>query len=490
MKILMVAPEAVPFVKVGGLADVVGSLAKALSQLNHDVRIIIPKYQCLSLHCEFEIKHLDTVTVELGNSISKVRFFANDDEVTKVKTYFIENLDYFENSDVYHDFNGNDHNNGYRFAFFSRAALDLCNKVNWYPDIVHCHDWTTGLIPAYLNTKDFSKKLGRSASLMTIHNLQHQGYCEKDVLNYAGIPTALFREDGFESYGKVNLLKGGIYHSTKINTVSPTYSIEIQDDKSGFGLANVTRFRSSDLFGILNGIDTDEWDPERDNLIARNYSISDMSGKKCCKKELQKICKFRLDEKIPFYVVISRLYEQKGLDLLLNIVKPLVEKLNIQIAIVGTGDKKIEASFSEKALMYKDRFYVNLSFDNDMAHKMISGGDFIIMPSRFEPCGLSQMYAMRYGTIPIARNTGGLIDSVKFNPDILRESTGFKFENCDSQELFETISRSYNCFNDEYSTYEKIQKNCMKKDFSWFSSAEKYAELYESAINARKNAFI
>ena len=490
MNILMVAPESVPFVKVGGLADAVGALAQALSKKGHDVRIVLPKYHDLK-HFE-SAKQLEepTMRVQLGTEDVYTRVWETVYPDCTAKVYFLEYEMYFGSGEVYCGPSGIEEDNGYRFAFLSRGSLDLCNHLNWVPDIIHCHDWATGLVPAFLNTNDFNQPLGRAASIMTIHNLQHQGYSAPSVLNFAGLPNGLFKQDGYESYGQLNMLKGSIYHSTKISTVSPSYAKEIQTPEYGCGLDSVTRFRSPDLIGVINGIDTNEWNPSIDPLITENFSLKDLGGKSKCKQDLQSTYGLAEDENAPLFVVVSRLYDQKGLDLLLQISDRLMQETNIQIALVGTGDESLENAFVNLSKVYPKRFSALLKFDNTLAHKTIAGGDFLLMPSRFEPCGLSQMYAMQYGTIPIVRRTGGLGDSVPVCPGDWSKGCGFNFTNIDAIELLNVIVQASEIYTKEKQTFLSMQANGMKMDFSWTASAEKYESLYGWAMDARKQAFI
>jgi len=486
----MVAPESVPFVKVGGLADAVGSLAQALSKKGHDVRIVIPKYHNLKHFESARLLEDSFLHVQLSAKDSYTRVWETEYPDCSAKVYFLEYEMYFGSGEVYCGPSGQEEDNGYRFAFLSRGALDLCNHLKWSPDIIHCHDWATGLVSAYLNTNDFNKSLGRAASIMTIHNLQHQGYTSQSVLEYAGLPSSLFRQDGYESHGQVNMLKGSIYHSTKISTVSPSYAKEIQTSEYGCGLESVTRFRSADLIGVINGIDTTEWNPSIDPLIIENFSLDDLSGKSKCKRDLQSIYSLEVDDAVPVFVVVSRLYDQKGLDLLLQISDRLMHETNIQIALVGTGDARLENAFVHLSKIYPKRFSALLKFDNTLAHKTIAGGDFLLMPSRFEPCGLSQMYAMQYGTIPIVRRTGGLGDSVPVFPEDWSKGCGFNFSNIDAIEFLNVIEQASQCFNEDKQTFLAMQSNGMKMDFSWTASAEKYEALYGWAMDARKQAFL
>lgn len=490
MKILMVAPEAVPFVKVGGLADVVGALTKELSNKGHDVRLVLPKYH--------DLKHFESAQLT-EDSFMRVRLGAQD-EYTRIwellypdanaKVYFFEYEAFFGSKSVYKGPSGNEGENGYRFSFFSRAALDLCYHLNWFPDIIHCHDWTTGLVPAFLNTNDFNQTLGRAASVMTIHNLQHQGYCDRNVLRYAGLPQSLFKADGFESFGQVNLLKGALYHATKLTTVSPSYAKEIQTDAFGCGLEPVTCFRSPDLIGVINGIDTAEWDPNTDVYLgADTFSKKDISNKAVCKDRLQAQFNLKRDSDAPLAVVVSRLYEQKGLDLLLSIIDPLMHQTNLQLCILGTGDPEIENAFKYFSDSYTGRVSSVLAFDNALAHLCIAGGDFLLMPSRFEPCGLSQMYAMMYGTLPIVRSTGGLIDSVPVSSENWIEGCGFSFASLESSEFLKVILEALDIYNQNPEAFEQMRIRAMSLDFTWESSAKHYESIYQWASENRASAF-
>ena len=307
MNILMVAPESVPFVKVGGLADAVGALAQALAKKGHDVRTVIPKYHNLKHFESANLLENPLMRVQLGEGDAYTRVWETTYSDSSARIYFLEYELFYGAGEVYCGPTGDEEDNGHRFAFLSRGALDLCNHLDWVPDIIHCHDWATGLVPAFLNTNDFNEPIGRAASVMTIHNLQHQGYCAQSVLNYSGLPENLFRQDGYEAHDKVNMLKGAIYHSTKISTVSPSYAKEIQTSEYGCGLDSVIRFRSADLIGVINGIDTTEWNPSTDPMIIENFSTEDLSGKSMCKKDLQSIYGLEEDEELPLFVVVSRL---------------------------------------------------------------------------------------------------------------------------------------------------------------------------------------
>lgn len=488
MKILMVAPEVAPYVKVGGLADVVGALSKALDFRGHDVRIVLPKYTSL--------RNIDGATaddrpliVHLGGHEAYGRIWNCELPGSSVKAYLIEHNHYFGGPDVYVGPSGDERDNGPRFTFLSRAAIDLCSHLNWFPDVVHCHDWPTGLTPVYLNTTEADKPMGKAASVMTLHNMQHQGWFPRQLVDFAGLPMSVFRPDGLESMGEMNMLKGGIYHSTKITTVSPTYAREIQSHEGGCGLHSLLRFRAADLIGVINGVDESEWNPSTDTLLPQNYSIHDMSGKAVCKAALQKAYDLEVNPSIPLFTVVSRLVDQKGLDLLAAIGDRLMADMQIQVAVLGTGDPSLEASFRELAGRHPRRFAAYLGFDNKLAHLTAAGADFLLMPSRFEPCGLSQMYAMIYGTPPIVRATGGLIDSVRQYIQGTEVGTGFLFENTSVNAFYDTIGWACSTYYDRPGEFAMLRRNGMLEDFSWDVSAGVYENIYGWAQDARALSF-
>ncbi|MFP4069560.1 MAG: glycogen synthase [Opitutales bacterium] len=484
----MVAPEAAPFVKVGGLADVVGALSKALAGRGHDVRIVIPRYAGMRGADGAVLEAEPLLIVKMGGHEAYARVWRCPVPGSSAICYFVEYNQFFDSSSVYGGPTGDESLNGHRFAFLSRAALDLCYHLDWMPDVVHCHDWATGIVPVYLNTTEFHQPLGRAASLTTIHNLQHQGWFHRSVLDYANLPTSVFRADGLESMGEVNFLKGALYHSTKLTTVSPSYAREIQQPEGGCGLHHVLRYRSADLIGVINGIDTEEWDPAADPLIPARFTATDLSGKAVCKAELQAAFGLVVAPEFPVFTVVSRLFDQKGLDLLAAIGDRLMADMQVQVAVLGTGDAGLEHAFADLARRYPGRFAAHLAFDNRLAHLCVAGADFLIMPSRFEPCGLSQMYAMTYGTLPIVRETGGLIDSVEQYVEGQGIGTGFRFKHCSADALFDTIGWACSTFYDRPDELALLRKNAMAADFTWDQSAGAYEDIYGWAVDARSAA--
>ncbi|WP_162028341.1 MULTISPECIES: glycogen synthase GlgA [unclassified Lentimonas] len=488
-KILMVAPEAVPFVKVGGLADVVGALSKALDARRHDVRIVMPKYAGLK---QIEsARPLDApLVVKLGGHEAYARVWECELPGSTVVCYLLEHNQYFDHPSVYGGGpSGNEDDNAQRFTFLSRAAIDLCTYLDWVPDVLHCHDWTTGLVPIYLNTTEREQPIGRAASLMTLHNMGHQGWFHRDLVDFAGLPSSVFRADSLESMGELNMLKGGIYHASKVSTVSPSYAREIQEPEGGGGLDHVLRFRSADLIGVINGIDESEWSPQTDELLPARYSVDDLSGKAVCKAQMQEAYGLAVDAEVPVFAAVARLVAQKGLDLLVAISDQLMADQQLQVAVLGTGEPSLESAFEALAQRYPGRFGVHLGFNNELSHLTAAGTDFLLMPSRFEPCGLSQMYSMVYGAPPIVRATGGLKDSVTQYVEGEAGGTGFLFQDATPAALYEAIRRACSIYSFRPEEYARIQRNGMLSDFSWEASAGAYEDIYGWAIEARSAAY-
>ncbi len=484
----MVAPEVVPIVKVGGLADVVGALSKALDARGHDVRIVMPKYA--GLEALAGARPLERpLVVHLGGHEAYARVWEATLPGSDVPLYLLEHNQYFGAASVYVGPSGDERDNGYRFAFLARAAIDLCYYLNWIPDVVHCHDWATGLTPIYLNTTERDQPMGRAASLMTLHNMQHQGWFHRRLVDFAGLPQSVFHRDGLESMGEANMLKGAIFHSTKVTTVSPTYAREIQTAEGGGGLHNLLRFRAADLIGVINGIDETEWNPETDTLIPANFSADDFRGKAICKAELQRVYGLDVAPDVPVFSVVSRLADQKGLDLLAAIGDRLMADMRIQIAVLGTGEPWLEDAFRSLAHRHPGRFGVSIGFNNKLAHLTTAGSDFFLMPSRFEPCGLGQMYAMTYGSLPVVRATGGLIDSVEQYSERQHCGTGFRFDFATPDALYYTIGWACSTYYDRPADMAILRRNAMERDFSWDASAGIYEDIYGWAIDDRLAAF-
>lgn len=491
MKILMVAPEIDPFVKVGGLADVAASLSRELASQGHDVRCVCPLYRQVERTGDWT-RLPEPIGVLLAGRIGGGSEWARAWETTlpgsAARVYFLEHDRFFGRDGVYSDATGAFSDNDHRFIFASRAALNLCLQLDWIPDVIHCHDWTAGFVPVWLNTIDRDGALGGCATVFTVHNLEHQGYCHRRALDYAGLPAWLFTPDNVEALGAVNMMKAGLYHSTKITTVSPTYSREIRTPAHGHGLDHVLRFRSADLIGILNGIDTAQWNPETDPFLPARFSEGDLRGKAACKAALQAGLGLDPDPDAPLFGVVSRLFGQKGLDLLADVVPETLASTPAQFAVLGAGDVAIENAFRRHALQFAGRVGVRIGFDERLAHLIQAGADFFLMPSRSEPCGLTQMYAMRYGTLPVARATGGLVDTVEPLDGTGGTGTGFLFDAADQTALLGAMQQACATHQGRPDALGRMRINAMARDFGWKRSAVRYAEVYRWAVDARRGA--
>jgi len=473
--ILYCTPEVTPFSKTGGLGDVAGSLPKALAAAGCDVRVITPKYAGINESSYKLKKIIDNMPLRIGNRKEAGSLYEGKLPGSKVPVYFVSCSKYFDRKELYQE-NGKDYeDNLERFSFFSMMALHSMEKLGWQPDIVHCNDWQTALIPIYLKTV---MKSGHTGALFTIHNIGYQGLFKREQLPVTGLDWQLFNIKGLEYFGKINLLKGGIIFSDIVTTVSPSYSMEIQTEEYGYGLEGVLKERSRDLYGIINGVDYDEWDPSQDNHISVRYSIKSIGSKKECKKDLQKNCGLPVEDK-PLIGMVSRLDDHKGYDILAEIMGELMQ-LDIQMVMLGTGKAKYQDIFVKFKNQYPDKLSVNLFFNNTMAHKVEAGSDLFLIPSKYEPCGLSQLYSFKYGTVPVAHKTGGLADTITdFIPSAAadKKATGFLFSHYSPDALLKAVMLSLYVYEDKV-TWKKLVTAGMKSDFSWKQPAKEYVELY------------
>lgn len=489
LRIAMAAAEASPFAKVGGLGDVVGALPRALAKLGAKPLVIIPAYrETLSRHSEVRpYQAIPALEVNLGNSVERAAIYHTTLNPNEIQVFLIGSTKYFDRSGIYDDPTTSEGygDNMERFVFFTKAVLELLPRLNAPIDIVHCHDSHTALIPGIIETKLRSNPYYlRMGTLLTIHNLAHQGIHPKEALDLAGIDSALFYPmSPFEYWGKVNFMKAGIEFSDKINTVSRTYAVEIQTrPEFGMGLEEVLRRRSADLSGIVNGIDTEEWNPETDPLIPARYSSRDLSGKEKCKEMLLKY--FGLPHstgRVPLIGIVSRLTDQKGLDLLAEALHELTT-LDLRLVILGQGQKKYHELFAQIASAHPQKIAARFSFDITLAHQIEAGCDMFLMPSRFEPCGLNQLYSLRYGTVPIVRAIGGLADTViPYNSD---GGTGFCFHAYSADEMMTAIRQALEVYADPIRWNALILRG-MSQDWSWDRSAREYMQLYEAICSKR-----
>ncbi len=464
----------------------VGSLPKALAALGHDVRVVCPAYGSMRLGAGWHALP-EPLGVDVGTSAHWARTWETVLPGSTVPVYALEHEGFFGRPEVYAGPGGDHPDNDLRFAFLCRGALNLCLQLGWIPDVAHGHDWTTGLLPVLLNTTLRRTPLGRTASVFTIHNLEHQGHVNRRVLDFAHIPPGEFRNDSTASGEQVNLLKAGLYHATKLSTVSPTYAEEIKLPGGGWGLDGVLRFRSGDLVGILNGIDAAAWNPAMDKNIPRFYDQRSVgAGKAAAKRALQERLGLDPDPHIALYGVVSRFAAQKGLDLIAEALPHIVSRMHVQFAFLGAGDPGLEQTFRWAGEAFPGRVGLHVGYDNALAHLIQAGADLFLMPSRAEPCGLTQMYAMRYGTPPVVRSTGGLIDTVEQYEEGTGAGTGFRFEDDTAPALYNTVGWACATYYDRPEEFQAMRLRGMDRDFAWGASARQYEQLYGWAVKARR----
>ncbi len=484
LKIAFITPEAVPFAKTGGLADISGILPGIISKAGLSVKLFLPMYrQVLEKYQNLERVKKD-IKIEISDKTYLADILFLHDEATGLDIYFIANKEFFDRPELYRDNkSGKDYkDNLNRFLFFSEAILKTLKELDWAPDIIHANDWQTALVPSFLKTKYKDDLFFRkTASIFTIHNMAYQGQFPAEEYGNIGLNKGYFAPEAyFEFWGRVNLMKAAICLADIITTVSPTYAEEIQtSEEYGMGLEGTLRTRSKDLYGILNGVDYESWSPSSDKLITAPYTIKNISGKKKNKQTLIKAAGLPYKKKQPLIGMISRLDGQKGFDLLEEIMEQILD-LDLQFILLGTGSKKYHDYFANLAKKYPESFKPFLEFDNRLAHLIEAGSDMFLMPSRYEPCGLNQMYSLKYGTVPIVRKTGGLADTIVDFDEKTLSGTGFVFEEYDSTKLFQTIKRARKLF-DKKQVWSKLVKQGMSQDFSWESSAQKYLKMYQMA---------
>jgi len=477
MRILFVASEGLPFSKTGGLADVVEALPKALVARGHEVAVVLPRYRGTKTSTIV----MPSLTIPLG---LRLRFpaVADGTVLNGVRYFFVDDPAYFDRDGIYGTSTGDFWDNAERFSEFSRAAIEIAKHI-WPADVIHCHDWQTALVPVLLRTSYSDDPVLKDVPVVfTIHNMGYQGQFSRDVMERAGIPAATFTPARLEFYGDVNFLKGGIVYSDYVTTVSRRYAQEIQTKEYGYGLDGVTRGRSDRLVGILNGVDYSAWNPAKDAFLPAKYSPKDLSGKLLCKQDLLKAFGLPDIPGRPIVGIVSRFADQKGFDLIAE-VAPEIMREDMALVVLGTGDKKYEELFQTLAIAYPDRVGVKIAYDNAIAHKVEAGSDIFLMPSRYEPCGLNQIYSLKYGTVPIVRATGGLDDTIELFDLEHGTGTGFKFWDYTGGALLYTIRQALHHFADER-IWKRIQLNGMEKDFSWKTPAAEYVKLYEAARTA------
>ncbi|MGV8073721.1 MAG: glycogen synthase GlgA [Syntrophobacteraceae bacterium] len=487
-KILFCSSEVSPYSKTGGLADVAGVLPQALQELGCDVRIFTPLYRCV----RDRVDSLDLLSQNIPIPVGIHNYHVHLREsrtASGIPLYFLEKDEFFDRTHLYGTpVRGDYEDNAERFVAFCRAVYPLCTELDWYPEIFHLHDWQAALVSAYLaGERHNNPNLTSSGTVFTIHNLAYQGVFPGDHFSLTGLPPGMMSIQGMEFWGNCNFLKAGLVYSDFLTTVSSQYSKEIQRPEYGSGLDGVLRERSRTLAGIINGVDYNVWNPETDPMIPANFNAGDLSGKRTCKEALISelgLPRERID--MPLFGMIGRLDEQKGFDLVSEIIEDLME-LPISLVILGVGDAKIEEGLLKTAGLYPDKLRVLLQFDEQLAHRIEAGADIFLMPSRFEPCGLNQLYSLRYGTIPVVHATGGLYDSVDDvhkNPD---SGTGFKFYAYKASGFFAAIRLALE-FHENKDKWLALQLRAFAQDFSWNRSAQEYLKIYRRIIAARSSS--
>ena len=475
-KILFAASECVPFMKTGGLADVVGALPKEFDKNEWDVRVVMPNYRGIPEEYRNNFEYVTHFYMGVGPYIPNVHVGIMKYVYNGITYYFIDNLDYFGAWEPYSD----TRTDVERFTFFCKAVLSILPVIDFRPDLIHCHDWQTGLIPVYLKTEFAANPFFWGIkTIMTIHNLRFQGVWDiKTMRGLSGLPDELFTPDKLEFKKDANMLKGGIVYSDFITTVSNTYAQEIQTAYYGEGLDGLLSARNQSLFGIVNGVDYALYDPSNDAKIYRNYTERDhKEGKAANKAELQKQLGLEVNPNKYMIGLISRLTDQKGLDLVRYAMDKIIDD-NTQVVVIGTGDPAYEEMFRYYAWKYPDRVSANICYSDDLAHKLYASADAFLMPSRFEPCGLTQLISFRYGTVPIVRETGGLKDTVEPYNEFEGTGTGFSFANYNAHEMLGAIRYAEEIYYDRKRSWNKIAERAMKADFSWSHSAKEYEKLY------------
>lgn len=483
LRVLFVASEVSPFRKTGGLADVIGALPKALARRGIDVRVVMPLYSGVPWNDQERLDGTLSVPMYYGRGRAAVRLGKLPS--SEVPVYFIEHHGYYDRPHLYGPPGDAYPDNLERFVFFCRASLELCKAIGFIPDVVHAHDWQAALVPVYLNTVEWGGPLHGSASVFTIHNMAYQGVHEPGAMFITGLGREHYHSGEFEHFGDMNLMKAALVHSTLLSTVSPTYCREIQTSAFGYGLDGMLARRSGDLVGILNGIDVAEWNPATDPHLPEHFDARDLSGKAKCKLALQQELGLPVDERKALIGVIGRLTHQKGFDVLAHSLARLLD-WNLQMVLLGTGDSDAEQFFSEQSYWRSDRFRAVIGFNDALAHRIEAGSDLFVMPSRFEPCGLNQMYSLRYGTVPIVRRTGGLADTVQNYNEADGSGTGFSFEDLTPEALANTIGWGLSTYYDRPAHFMRLRESGMRQDFSWDRAAAEYESLYRRAYRMRR----
>lgn len=488
LRVCLCTPEAVPYAKTGGLADVAGALPRALADAGCDVRVVVPAYQSIDRR-RFAFRPIGEAAVPLGNERVPVQFFESMLPGTAVPAYLVACNRYFDRPGLYGETGRDYPDNLQRFTVFCRGILSLLRHLAWPPQVLHCQDWQTALLPVWLRREPRDHVCADTGTLFTVHNLAYQGLFSPELLPVTGLGADVFTPAWLEFYGKINLLKGGLVFADLLSTVSEQYAREIQTEEFGCGLEGVLRDRSAALIGILNGVDYTAWDPSTDRLIPANYTSQNLAGKAVCKEHLQRAVGLAPDPGAPLIGMITRLADQKGLDLVSAIIETVLD-MGAQFTLLGTGDPAYHTRFQELGARHRGRAAVRLGFDETLAHQIEAGADIFLMPSRYEPSGLNQLYSLRYGTIPVVRKTGGLADTiVDATPEALARgaANGFVFEAYASDALLGAVTRALVAFR-KPEVWRRLQSVGMRQDFSWGRSADRYVAAYRRIVAARAAA--
>jgi len=477
MKILFVVGECLPYIKTGGLADVIGAVPKILAKFGHDVRVVLPGYSKIDRE-KFNFKQIIKPFTVNHRGVDYFESVLESDYTTGVTTYIICQDEFFDREKIY-----GESDDEHRFLFFQKSVMTLMDKIDFYPNIVHCHDWHTALIPVYIKeAKNYGAwQLGETKSIFTIHNLGYQGRFDAKVLQDAGLSFDLFTPDKLEYYGMLNFMKGGLVYADKITTVSPTYAKEILEPQNGWGLDGVLRSREKDLTGIINGLDYNDWGPENDLNIPVRYSVYKREGKAKCKEVLQKALGLDAKPEVPMFTLVSRLAEQKGFDVLAGAIRDLLSNTKAQFVFQGTGEPEYEKQAHDLARDFPNQVKYIDKYNEQMARMIYAAGDIFLMPSKYEPSGLGQMIALTYGNVPLCAYTGGLCDTV-FDIDMSDNGNGFLFSPVTYDNCKENLWRVYDKYSNHKDIWERVTTNAFKSKFTWDESVRKYEEVYKQAL--------
>ncbi|MCQ2600064.1 MAG: glycogen synthase [Treponema sp.] len=485
MKILMISAEAVPFAKTGGLADAVSAMAITLTNMGHDVKIVIPRYYKIDRN---KLKRLDEpMGIPVGGGeVWTAVYETSMPDCEKLKVYFIDHEQAFGRDGIYGTPSETDfHDNPYRFSILCHGAFQLCRKLGWIPDIMHCHDWSACPSLVFLKHIYRYQDFKKTAGVLTIHNLGYQGQYSKESFSSFGIDWGLYYGAGFEHHGGINLLQAGISSADMITTVSPTYAKEIQTPEGGFGLDGLLRVRSDVVRGILNGVDLRSWNPESDKRIPKNFTFKTIKDKAVNKKALQEKMGLEVNPDIPVFGIVTRLADQKGIAELFaptyGCMYNMCNNLKIQVVVLGSGEAWCQNEINSLQAKLPN-FKAYIGYDENLSHLIEAGSDFFIMPSRYEPCGLNQIYSLLYGTLPIVRRTGGLADTVENYNEATGEGTGFMFDQLSPDAVYNTCGWATFAYYNKKDHIKKMQKAGMSKTFTWDKSCEEYLDTYNEAI--------